>query len=146
MATWGLWKPLLSSMPLWCWCSSFIWPKLMSLTTSKAQICGLRVSVSDCRARAHGCRAMPRLSLPQFKSEGQKEIGNFCREGGCLLCSFASQSPQCSSGYSQLFHSSALGWDLGTRSKGEAAFGCTELFSVWAVKSKHLFKREHSEQ
>lgn len=101
---------------------------------------------AGCRARGRGCGAKPRWSLPQFKSGGQQEIGNLCSEGGCLVCSFASQSLQCSSGYSQLFHSSALGWDLGTRSKGEAAFGCTELFSVWAVKSKHLFKREHSEQ
>lgn len=122
------------------------YPSCWALQVSKARAGGCRAKDCGCRARDRGCGAKPRLSLPQFKSEGQQEIGNLCREGGCLVCSFASQSLQCSSGYSQLFHSSALGWDLGTRSKGEAAFGCTELFSVWAVKSKHLFKREHSEQ
>lgn len=122
------------------------YPSCRAFQVSKARAGGCRAKDRGCRARDRGSGEKPRLSLPQFKSEGQQEIANLCREGGCLVCSFASQSLQCSSGYSQLFHSSALGWDLGTRSKGEAAFGCTELFSVWAVKSKHLFKREHSEQ
>lgn len=62
------------------------------------------MSTAEAAAAERGAQVKP----PQFRSEGQKEIGNLCRRG-CSVRSFASQSPQCSSGYSQLFHSSALG-------------------------------------
>jgi len=46
---------------------------------------GCRASVSGCGARVGGCRAVPRFSLPRFRSEGQKETGNLCREGAAWL-------------------------------------------------------------
>lgn len=77
----GALKALLISMSSWCCYSSSSDQSWRVLKVTKARGCGCRARAGGCRAWAGGCRAMHRLSLPQFKSEGQKEIGNLCSEG-----------------------------------------------------------------